>query len=37
LEANRDSLARGARGNVVGCRLRRHEGANRFDDLQLAA
>jgi hypothetical protein len=37
LEANRGSLARGARANVVGCRLRRCEGANRFDDLQLAA
>ena len=28
---------RGERANVVGCRLRRREGANRFDDLQLAA
>src|ERR1700728_2550480 len=36
-EANRGSLARGGRANVVGCRLRRREGANRFDDLQLAA
>jgi hypothetical protein len=34
---NRGSLARGGRANVVGCRLRRREGANRFDDLQLAA
>ena len=36
-EANRGSLARGSRANVVGCRLRRRESANRFDGLQLAA
>jgi hypothetical protein len=36
-EANRGSLARGARANVVGCRPRRREGANRFDGLQFAA
>ena len=28
---------RGERAPMVGCRLRRREGANRFDDLQLAA